>query len=64
MSWLFLIIGLPCCLIGLGKRDKWGKEVEQARRKKVVLALRILLAVLVAGALAVFLSMFFRYVPG
>ena len=63
MSWLFLIIGLPYSLIGLAKRDKWGKEVEQARRKKVVLALRILLAVLVAGALAVFLAMFFRYVP-
>jgi hypothetical protein len=55
---------LPYSLIGLAKRNKWGKDVEQARRKKVVLALRILLAVLVAGALAVFFSMFFRYVPG
>lgn len=64
MSWLFLIIGLPYSLIGLGMRNKWGREVEEARRKKVVLALRILLAVLVAGALAVFLAMFFRYVPG
>ena len=64
MSWLFLIMGLSYSLIGLGKRNKWGKEVEQARRKKVILALRILLAVLVAGALAVFLAMFFRYVPG
>ena len=64
MSWLFLIIGLPYSLIGLAKRNKWGKDVEQARRKKVALALRILLAVLVAGALAVFLAMFFRYVPG
>ncbi len=51
-------------MIGLAERDKWGKEVELARRKKVVLALRILLAVLVAVALAVFLAMFFRYVPG
>ena len=64
MSWLFLIIGLPYSLIGLAKRNKWGKDVEQARRKEVVLALRILLAVLVAVALAVFLAMFFRYVPG
>ena len=64
MSWLFLIIGFPYSIIGLGKRNKWGREVEEARRKKVVLALRILLAVLVAGALAVFLAMFFRYVPG
>ena len=51
-------------MIGLGKRNKCGKEVEQARRKKVILALRILLAVLVAGALAVFFLMFFGYVPG
>jgi len=51
-------------MISLAKRDKWGKEVEQARRKKVVLALRILLAVLVAGILAIFLAMFFRYLPG
>jgi len=64
MSWLFLIIGFPYSIIGLGKRNKCGKEVEQARRKKVILALRILLAVLVAGALAVFFLMFFRYVPG
>ncbi len=64
MSWLFLIIGFPYSIIGLGKRNKWGREVEEARRKKVILALRILLAVLVAGALAVFFSMFFRYVPG
>jgi hypothetical protein len=64
MSWFFLIIGLPYSIIGLAERDKWGKEVELARRKKVVLALRILLAVLVAVAIAVFLSMFFRYVPG
>jgi hypothetical protein len=48
----------------LVRETNGGKEVEQARRKKVILALRILLAVLVAGALAVFFSMFFRYVPG
>ena len=53
MGFLLLAMGLPYMIIGLGNRDKWGKQVEERpwpspphEANKIVLAIVVILGIL------------------